>query len=321
MGGVLAFLLIAIAGVAAMYGAYRWFYGVDPDSRTSGQGTPSEADETPNPAASTHSPASPYAPPPALPSVPEPGAPLPADESPAPTEVLPEEPPPAGGEVRLALVIDDLGRSLEDVRSFEELGVPVTYAVLPFESRTPDVVEALQSRGAEILLHLPMEGRGGANPGPGALLAGMSPDELVAATRAALAAVPPARGVNNHMGSVLTADGPSMALILEVVAADELFFLDSRTSPESVGYRMAVERGLPAAERDVFLDPDPADEAVRFQFRRMLEVGRRQGAAIAIGHPLPGTLRVLREEVPKAVAQGYRFVPVSYLLDRTGLPE
>ncbi|MEM7050834.1 MAG: divergent polysaccharide deacetylase family protein [Acidobacteriota bacterium] len=303
LGGVLLFLFLAMVVVAAVYLAYRT------------AGPPAE------PVVVEEEPA-------AAPSVP------PAQERPVPSSepevvapVTPQSQPeslpealPASGEARIALVIDDLGRRVADVHDLEALGVPVSYAVLPFESRTPQVLAALEDHGAEVLLHLPMEGRDGATPGPGALRAGMAAAELAAATGRALEAVPTARGVNNHMGSVLTADALSMRAVLEVVAERGLFFLDSRTSPQSVAFRTAVDLGIPTAERQVFLDPDPAPEAVRFQFRRLLGVSRDRGAAIAIGHPHPATLEVLRQEVPRARELGYRFVPVSELLERTGLP-
>ena len=232
--------------------------------------------------------------------------------------------PPAAGPDRpaghVALVIDDLGRGLEELAALAALDVPLSYSVLPFEERTAEVVARLREGGAEILCHLPMQGATGADPGPGALLAGMPGDGLAGATRSALARVPGAVGVNNHMGSTLTADPAAMGMVLRVLQQEGLFFLDSRTTVDTVGYSLARSLGLPAAQRDVFLDDDPQPAAVREQFRRLLDRSRERGAAIAIAHPHPSTLAVLREEVPRARAEGFTFVPVSFLLDRTGDP-
>jgi uncharacterized protein len=222
---------------------------------------------------------------------------------------------PASGPARVALVIDDLGRSLEELDDLHRLGVPITYAVLPFESQTPEVVAALRRRHDEILCHLPMEPRSGGNPGPGALREGMSPEQLRQSTLAAIAAVPGAVGVNNHMGSALSADPGSMATILGVLAERGLYFLDSRTSAQSVGFRVATSLGVPAAERQVFLDDDPRPAAVAAEFQHLLELARTRGGAIAIGHPHSATLATLAAEVPRAQALGYRFVQVSALLD------
>ncbi len=256
--------------------------------------------------------------PPPVPSEPEHPEPVAGAEPPAvPLPV--EGPPPPGEGAAVALVIDDLGRSVADLDRIEALGVPITYAVLPFESHTAEVVGALSSRGAEVILHLPMEPANGADPGPGALTRTMGRAELSRATREALGAVPGAVGVNNHMGSSLSAHRPSMEAILRVIGERGLYFLDSRTSAESVAFTAARELDVAAAERQVFLDPDPRPEAVRYQFRRLLDAARERGAAVAIGHPHPHTLAVLEEEVPLAVERGYRFVPVSYLVERSSV--
>lgn len=229
--------------------------------------------------------------------------------------------PGESGPGRLALVIDDLGRSLADLDPLERLKVPLSYSVLPFEEDTVPVVERLRKQNAEILCHLPMQPQNAENPGPGALLDDMPEEQLRQLAAAALDAVPGAVGANNHMGSRLSADAGAMRSVLSVLAERKLFFLDSRTSSRSVGYRTAVALGLPAAERQVFLDDDPDPEAIRQQFRRWLELSRTRGAAIAIGHPHPTTLQVLAEEIPSAQAAGYEFVPVSWLLDRPATAE
>ena len=219
-------------------------------------------------------------------------------------------------------MIDDLGRDETEIEEIERFDVPITYSVLPYEEETGAVVAELTARGEEMLCHLPMEPEGVGDPGPGALLESMSEEELVDATDRALAAVPGAVGVNNHMGSVLSSDPRAMRPVLARLAKKHLFFLDSRTSAKSVGYRLAIELGVPAAERQVFLDDVEEPAAIRAQFARLLGLARKKGAAIAIGHPHPNTLAVLAEEIPKAVAAGFEIVPVSYLLDRAGeLPE
>lgn len=229
---------------------------------------------------------------------------------------------PATGGPRIAIVIDDLGRDETEIEEIEAFGVPVTYSVLPYEEETAAVVAELTARGEEMLCHLPMEPEGAGDPGPGALLASMNDDELVVATDRALAEVPGAVGVNNHMGSGFSADARAMRPVLAHLGKRHLFFLDSRTSAKSVGYRLAIELGVPSAERQVFLDDLEEPAAIRAQFARLLGLAKKKGAAIAIGHPHPNTLAVLAEEIPKAVAAGFEIVPVSYLLDRAGdLPE
>lgn len=218
---------------------------------------------------------------------------------------------------RIAIVIDDLGRSLTDLERLDALGIPISFSVLPFEILTPEVVAEISKQGWEMLCHLPMEPQSGANPGPGALTSEMGPRQLRKATRRALEAVPGVVGVNNHMGSSLSADAPSMDAVLDAVGRAGLFWVDSRTSAESVGYRLALEKGIPAAERQVFLDPDATPEGVNLQFDRLLGIATERGAAIAIGHPFEVTIEMLAARIPEAQALGFEFVPVSYLLDRS----
>jgi polysaccharide deacetylase 2 family uncharacterized protein YibQ len=303
-GGVWLFVLGVLVGAGALYLVFR-----DPRYGT-GKLLPEDSEV--RPAAAREEPASPATPKPAEYN----GAP----DMPSLPPEAPDTEPVTDGETHLpghvALVIDDLGERSEDLVPLLGLGVPITYAVLPFEKHTPEVVAELRKRRVEILLHLPMEPLNGEDPGPGALRVDMDDDELREGTEAALRAVPGAVGVNNHMGSRLSEDVRALTPVLQVLAEHGLFFLDSRTSAESQGYRIARSLGLPAAERHVFLDRDPSPEGVRTQFRRLLDLSRTRGAAVAIGHPLPDTLQVLTEEVPKARAEGFVFVPVSDLLDR-----
>lgn len=239
-------------------------------------------------------------------------------EAPPPSGLpaAPRQPPPAGGPPRIAIVIDDLGRSVAAVDALLALGERITFAVMPFESETAQVASRLRENGAEILLHLPMEARGSANPGPGALLLSMSRAELQSETRAALAAVPGAAGVNNHMGSALVAEPAAMTAVLEVLKAEGLFFLDSRTAADTQGYTIARRLGLPAGERQMFLDNERDTASIVKQMQELFHLARSRGGAIAIAHPYPETLSALRSELPKARAAGIEVVPVSQLLDR-----
>jgi len=240
---------------------------------------------------------------------------LPADVPPPPALPPPEELREAAPDASpIAIVIDDLGRSVEVIDQLRAVGVALTYAVLPFETRTAEVTLRLAELGEEFLCHLPMEPERAENPGAGALTEAMSAEELRSATERALDAVGGAVGVNNHMGSALSADAVAMAAVLDVVRSRGLFFLDSRTSAASVGFSLARAAGIPAAERKVFLDDDRAPAAIHHELRRLFALANRGETAIAIGHPYPETIEALREELGKAREKGYRFVRVSELV-------
>jgi polysaccharide deacetylase 2 family uncharacterized protein YibQ len=229
-------------------------------------------------------------------------------------KALPELAMASEGAAPVVIVIDDLGRSVDVIDVLRGFGVPLTFAVLPFETRTAAVAARLLELGEEVLCHLPMEAQRGENPGPGALVETMSRGEIRDATQLALDAVRGAVGVNNHMGSAFSEDPEAMGAVLDVVRKRRLFFLDSRTSAASVGFSLALEEGVPAAERNVFLDRDRAPEAIRHELRRLLALANRGEPAIAIGHPYPETLAVLRDELPRALEHGYRFARVSDVL-------
>lgn len=216
---------------------------------------------------------------------------------------------------RVAIVIDDLGRSIEDADRLLALGRPLTYAVLPFETKSREVIERLAAAGAETLCHLPMEGREGANPGPNAIVETLSAARIAELTAKALDALPEVVGVNNHMGSRITADPEAMAAVLGVIAPRRLFFLDSRTTAETVAYDLAQERSIPALRRDVFLDESRDPAAIEAAFERTLEIAREQGHAIAIGHPHEETLALLERRLREPGSDGVEWVTLSQLLE------
>ncbi len=215
---------------------------------------------------------------------------------------------------RVAIVVDDLGRSLAEVERLLALRVPLSFAVLPWESQTRQVVARLRQARVEILCHLPMEASGGQNPGPNAIFERLSAERIEALTAAALDETPGAVGVNNHMGSQITADEIAMGAILRVVGRRGLFFLDSRTTAASVADALARSAGIASARRDVFLDGVRDPNAIRSRFSELVALARQNGAAIGIAHPYAETLTVLESEVAAARGSGVRFVPVSALV-------
>ena len=216
---------------------------------------------------------------------------------------------------RVAIVIDDMGQDVRLLDEIEGLNMPLSVAVLPYQRHSSEIARKARSAGLDVLLHMPMQPRekiGGL--GQGALKDGMTEEELTKTAVADLASVPGAMGVNNHMGSGLTEEAAPMRALMGLLNDKGLFFLDSRTSSASVAYKTAQDAGVRAATRDVFLDDsnDPAD--IEKQFQRMVDIARRRGQAVAIGHPRPATLYVLRERLPGLEKQGIELVRISELV-------
>jgi polysaccharide deacetylase 2 family uncharacterized protein YibQ len=163
-----------------------------------------------------------------------------------------------------------------------------------------------------------MEPKGypGLNPGEGTLLVAMSDGALVETLRQNLNAFPFIVGVNNHMGSRFSEDEDKMRVVLGEIKQRGLFFLDSRTSAESKGYGLAIQMGIPAAERDVFLDNIQSPQAIRSELRRLVQLARLKGRAVGIAHPHEATLEVFGRALRQLGQEGIDLVPVSQVIQR-----
>jgi polysaccharide deacetylase 2 family uncharacterized protein YibQ len=139
-------------------------------------------------------------------------------------------------------------------------------------------------------------------------------EELDATLQDAIAAIPAAVGVNNHMGSLLTSETAPMTWLMQVLAQHDLFFIDSRTTARSVAEDIAQAQGVPTRGRDIFLDDEQELGYINGQFNQLLAIARKHGSAIAIGHPYPATLDYLRRVLPLLRQAGVELVPVSALL-------
>lgn len=239
-------------------------------------------------------------------------------QKPVAKETVPPALPPEAPRrhmARVAIVIDDMGQDIRLLDDITDLGMPLSVAVLPYQRFSSDIARKAKAAGLDVLLHMPMQARekiGGL--GQGALTDGITEEELTRTATADLACVPGAMGVNNHMGSALTEEAAPMRALMRLLGEKGLFFLDSRTSSASVAYKTARDEGVKAATRDVFLDDsnDPAD--IEKQFQRMVDIAKRRGQAVAIGHPRPATLAVLRERLPGLEAEGIKLVKISELV-------
>ncbi|MDH3350108.1 MAG: divergent polysaccharide deacetylase family protein [Gammaproteobacteria bacterium] len=219
---------------------------------------------------------------------------------------------------RIAIIIDDLGYELEAGRRAIDLPGPVAFAVLPGTPQGRQLARLANERGKEVLMHLPLESVENRDfLEPGALMLDMSRRTFAETFAGAIATVPFAIGVSSHRGSLLTRHPGHMGWLMEeILARENLFFIDSYTTHESVALRIAAESGVTATRRDVFLDHDRSSKAVSREFERLKAVARQRGSAVAIGHPFRETLEVLERELPKLHAEGFELVAISELLSR-----
>ncbi len=216
---------------------------------------------------------------------------------------------------QLVLVIDDVGYNKEDIELFLSLPVPMTFAVLPQLDYSEYSARRVLEEGQELIMHLPMESQGGQKPGPGTLTEQMSGYEIRRELELNDSSVPGISGMNNHMGSAGTENARIVREVLEFARGRGYFFLDSRTTANSVVPGLVAEYSVPFVERDVFLDNVKDSETILQYLNQGKTIARNQGSAVMIGHVGTGELAaVLLENYRNILNEGYEFSTLSALV-------
>ncbi len=206
-------------------------------------------------------------------------------------------------ERRLAIVIDDFGNGMNGTEDMLQLPVKFTAAVMPFMPTTKQDAEEAHRRGHDVIVHMPMEPNKGLKSwlGPGAITTDLSDDEIRKRVEDAIDNVPHAIGMNNHMGSKVTADERVMRIVLGVCKERGLFFLDSRTTFKTVVPKVAEEIGLPIVSNHVFLDDVYTEQHIAKQVTELRKQLKSRGDCVTIGHvgpPGKKTAAVLKLSLP-----------------------
>ena len=216
----------------------------------------------------------------------------------------------------LAVVVDDMGSSLAEARSLAAIRVPITFAIIPGLHADQSVAAYAASQKIETMIHIPMQPKGWPERRleTNGLLVSMEPDELQGRVTALIQQFPEAVGVNNHMGSEFTEQEEKMVSVLQVLKKNNLFFIDSVTSPASVGIAVAHQLGLKSARRNVFLDNEQERSYILGQLNQAVMLARKKGSAIVICHPHPVTIATLAAALPRLAGQGIQLVMASQLV-------
>jgi polysaccharide deacetylase 2 family uncharacterized protein YibQ len=227
----------------------------------------------------------------------------------------PEKPLPEILTGTVAIIIDDMGSSLREVEQLTAIGVPLTFSVIPGLGKSTEVAEFAHDHAYEVMIHMPMEPLDYPRRRleKNGLLVSESDGEIEKQVDDYMREVPYAVGANNHMGSRFTEDEGKMRDVLQVLHTKDMFFIDSMTTPKSVGAKVAREMGVRTASRNVFLDNVQDVAAIRKQLREVTRVAAKRGSAIAICHPHKATIEALTAELPLLKKEGIRFVSVSKL--------
>lgn len=214
----------------------------------------------------------------------------------------------------LSLIIDDLGQNLPRDRRVLALPGPVTAAIMPDTPHATEFAREAHRAGKIVILHMPMDPA----TGPFAWHPELPVDELEKRLNAAFKMVPYTSGINNHMGSRMTAQPTAMAWLMKALQRRHKFFVDSRTSAQTVAAAQAQKIGLASVSRDVFLDDERTEAAILTQLQTAISLAHKQGSAVMIGHPYPQTLAVLERELPKLKAQGIEWIDIRQMISARG---
>ncbi len=214
----------------------------------------------------------------------------------------------------ISIIIDDVGHHRERVERALEIPSALTFSVLPYSQFSRQLANQVHGAGREVMLHMPMANISGQDAGPGTLKPDQDQTKFVQLIDDALAQVPNASGINNHMGSLLTTRPGEMAWVMEWAKSHNLYFIDSRTTAATVASTIAAEHNVRSASRDVFLDNDPELTAIDQEFDKLVARAQEAGAALAIAHPYPTTISYLEQKLPTLEQEGIKVVPVSHLI-------
>jgi polysaccharide deacetylase 2 family uncharacterized protein YibQ len=234
-----------------------------------------------------------------------------------PPVAVAEKRPAPGPRGRVALIMDDMGNSLEVLDQLIALRRPMTVAILPYSAHAAETARRAHESGLEVLLHLPLESINNHEAMPnteGLIMTMMTEPAIVAAFEASYDRVPYAVGTNNHMGSRFTAERDLMRVLLKPIKAKGLFFVDSRTTAKTVALEEAQRMGIPATQRDVFLDADEDHGRIKGRLIELLQKARKKGRSVGICHPFPETLAVLKSSLFLIDSYNLEAVPVSKLV-------
>lgn len=222
-------------------------------------------------------------------------------------------PRPKANQPQIAIIIDDIGYRRDEGEALIELPYALSFAFIPFSPYGTQLAELANEHNKAVMLHAPMatlnESKWEDSLNPNMERAG-----LIAHLDSMLADIPHAAGVNNHGGSLFTQDVQGMQWLSEALAERDLYFIDSRTTAQSVAREQAERAKIPFNERDVFLDNEREVEAIEAQLDQLIAIALKHGHAIAIGHPYPETLTALESRLPLLTEQGVELVHIEQLL-------
>lgn len=236
------------------------------------------------------------------------------------TAVVPEDSSSAGkipgAAGRLAIIVDDMGSSMQEARSLAGIGVPLTFSIIPGLRSYREVAAFAGSNSIETMIHIPMQSKEWPERRleSNGLLVSMDDAVISERLEEFMRSLPKSVGANNHTGSEFTEHEDKMRAVLTTLKGGGLFFIDSVTTPRTVGMRLTRELGMRGGRRSVFLDNEQDGAYILGQLNQAVRLAKKTGGVIAICHPHPTTIRTLEAALPGLAKQGITLVPASQMV-------
>ena len=217
----------------------------------------------------------------------------------------------------IVIIIDDFGYRDDNVsEGFLSLDADITFAIIPGHQNSKVFAAKADQNGYEVIVHMPMEYT---NETRGEkeykLTTSMTSDEIESKVEEVISEFPEAVGMNNHQGSKATSDKRIMNIVGNVLKRHGKYFIDSRTSSETVAETTMRSRGVPTIRRHVFLDNENQKNKIREQLYKLADKAELKGLAVGIGHAKTNTLKVLKQEIPRLKEHGFKFQFASFAVE------
>ena len=216
---------------------------------------------------------------------------------------------------RIAIVVDDMGGSVKRTAEIIGIKAPLTASFLTFAPELDSQVKASQKAGHEIMIHVPMQPQSDIYVSEDVLKVSMSQEEIYKTFKKMLGKFKGVKGINNHMGSRFTEHGDKLEPVMNLLAENNLFFLDSKTTPKSQAEETAEKYNVPYVHRHVFLDNNNDFNYIMGQLKLTERIALKNGYAVAICHPKSQTSKALKEWVNSLKDKKIELVPLSVLVD------
>ncbi len=197
---------------------------------------------------------------------------------------------------KATIIIDDIGNSFEEAKKIWSINKNITLSILPFLKFSKKISIYAQKKHLPVMLHVPMEPYNCKGKLESYfLLTNMSDEEIKNITKKILNSIPYYQGVNNHMGSKFTSNKECLEKFFNVIKDKNIFFIDSKTSHNSIAGKISIEKGILTGIRDIFIDNILDKKYILSQLERVYELAIKKEYVIAIGHPHPESIAAIKD--------------------------